>query len=332
MQSISHIFGVNMKHLLRALTSLALAAAATFAHAQAFPSKPVRLIVPFPPGGTADIVARLIGDEWARQLGQPLVIENRSGAGGNIGVEAVVRSAPDGYTIGIQTVSLAINPALYTRLNFEIPRDVAPFGMAATSQHVLVVNPGVPAANVAQLIELAKKNPGKLSYASAGSGSTSHMAAELFKAKAHVSILHIPYRGSAPGLIDNISGQVDLSFPVLSTALAYINAGKLRALAVTGENRSPLLPSVPTVQESGLPPYEFSTWTMVFAPASVPVEVIRILNQSLNAALQDKRVKARLLEQGFEASPTTVANARARLEREVPAWKRLVSDYKIHVD
>jgi tripartite-type tricarboxylate transporter receptor subunit TctC len=321
-----------MKHLLRALSCLAMVAAATFAHAQSFPSKPVRLIVPYPPGGTADIAARLISDEWAHQLGQPLVIENRSGAGGNIGVEAVVKSAPDGYTIGIQTVSLAINPALYPRLSFEIPRDVAPIGMVASSQHVLVANPAVPAANVAQLIDVAKKKPGTLSYASAGSGSTSHMAAELFKAKAHVNILHVPYRGSAPGLADNISGQVDLSFPVLSTALAQINAGKLRALAVTGENRSPLLPSVPTVHESGLPPYEFSTWTMVFAPAGVPAQVIRILNQSLNAALQDNVVKARLLEQGFEASPTTVANARARLEREVPAWKKLVSDYKIRVD
>jgi tripartite-type tricarboxylate transporter receptor subunit TctC len=321
-----------MKHLLRALSSLAMVAAATFAHAQSFPSKPVRLIVPYPPGGTADIVARLIGDEWARQLGQPLVIENKSGAGGNIGVEAVVRSPTDGYTIGIQTVSLAINPALYPRLNFEIPRDIAPIGMAAASQHVLIVNPGVHAANVAQLIDLAKKDPGKLTYASAGSGSTSHMAAELFKAKAHVDIFHIAYRGSAPGLVDNISGLVDLSFPVLSTALGHINAGKLRALAVTGESRSPLLPSVPTVHESGLPSYEFSTWTMLFAPAGVPAEVIRILNQSLNAALQLKVVKARLIEQGFEASPTTVANARARLQREVPAWKKLVSDYKINVD
>ncbi|GAA5234697.1 tripartite tricarboxylate transporter substrate binding protein [Verticiella sediminum] len=306
--------------------------ATSLTHAQSFPAKPVRLVVPYPPGGTADIVARLVTDEWARQLGQAIVVENRSGAGGNIGVEAVIRSRADGYTIGLQTVSLAINPALYPKLNFEIPRDVTPIGMVAASQHVLVAHPDVGAADVPQLIELANKSPGTLTYASAGAGSTSHMAAELFKAQARVNILHIPYRGSAPGLVDNVSGVVDLSFPVLSTALGQIQTGNLRALAVTGASRSPLLPSVPTIQESGLAQYDFSTWTMVFAPADVPGDIVRILNESLNAALRSTEVQTRLLEQGFEASPSTPSAALERVESEVPVWAELVKNYNIKLD
>ncbi|WP_246129682.1 Bug family tripartite tricarboxylate transporter substrate binding protein [Verticiella sediminum] len=321
-----------MKNLFCSLCALVMVVATSLTHAQSFPAKPVRLVVPYPPGGTADIVARLVTDEWARQLGQAIVVENRSGAGGNIGVEAVIRSRADGYTIGLQTVSLAINPALYPKLNFEIPRDVTPIGMVAASQHVLVAHPDVGAADVPQLIELANKSPGTLTYASAGAGSTSHMAAELFKAQARVNILHIPYRGSAPGLVDNVSGVVDLSFPVLSTALGQIQTGNLRALAVTGASRSPLLPSVPTIQESGLAQYDFSTWTMVFAPADVPGDIVRILNESLNAALRSTEVQTRLLEQGFEASPSTPSAALERVESEVPVWAELVKNYNIKLD
>lgn len=300
--------------------------------AQTYPDRPVRLIVPYAPGGSADIVARLISDEWGKALGKPLVIENKAGAGGNVGVAEVAKAAGDGYTIGLQTVSLAINPALTPRMPYDTLKDLAPIGMVASSQHVLVVNERVPAKNVKELVALAKAQPGKLSYASAGTGSTFHMSAELFKAVAGVAIVHIPYRGGGPALSDTIGGQVEMSFPVLSAAQGHVQSGKLRALGVTGPKRSALLPDVPTIAEAGVPGYSFETWFMVFAPAATPKPVLDKLNATLNAVLAAQATRDRMAREGFEATPSTAAQARARLEKELPQWAKLVKERGITAD
>lgn len=304
------------------LTSLALAALSTTTWAQNYPERPVKLVVPYAAGGSADIVARLISDEW----GKPVFIENKGGAGGNLGVDAVAKSAADGYTIGLQTVSLAINPSLTAKMPYDTLKDLAPIGMVASSQHVLVVNNNLPVKDVKELLALAKSKPGKLTYGSAGAGSTFHMSAELFKAVAGVTIVHIPYRGGGPALSDTIGGQVDMSFPVLSAAQGHVQAGKLRPLGVTGSKRSPLMPNVPTIAEAGLPGYAFETWFMVFAPAATPRPVIDKLNATLDTVLQSATVKERMAKEGFEATPSTPAQARARLETEMPKWAKLVKE------
>ena len=301
-------------------------------HAQAYPERPVRLIVPYAPGGSADIAARMISDGWAKELGSPLVIENRAGAGGNIGVDAVAKSAPDGYTIGLQTVSLAINPALFASMPYDTLKDLAPIGMIASSQHVLAVNPKVDVSNLKDLIQKAKAEPGKMSYGSAGVGSTFHMSAELFKSVADVNILHVPYRGGGPALVDTMGGQVDMSFPVISAAQQHVAGGKLNALAVTGDKRSPLLPDVPTAQEAGLPGYVFDTWFMVFAPDGTPQPVIDKLNSSLNATLNSESIKARLMKEGFEPTPTTPVEAKTKLETDMPKWAKLIQERGITAD
>lgn len=292
----------------------------------AYPAKPIKLVVPYAPGGSADIAARLVSDAWGKALGGTVYIENKAGAGGNLGVDAVAKAEADGHTIGLQTVSLAINPGLVAKMPYDTLKDLAPIGMVASSQHVLVTGANVPAKTVAELVSAAKTKPGKLAYGSAGAGSTFHMSAELFKAVAGVSILHIPYRGGGPALIDTISGQVDMSFPVLAAAVPHVQAGKLKALGVTGRKRSPLLPQVPTIAESGVPNYAFETWFMVFAPAKTPQPVIDKLNAALRTALDTPAVKERMVKDGFDPTPSTPAEAKARLETEMPLWAKLIKE------
>lgn len=308
-----------------ATAALALSAAAG-AWAQAYPAKAIKLVVPYAPGGSADIAARLITDEWGKALGGSLFIENKGGAGGNIGVDMVAKSAPDGYTIGLQTVSLAINPSLTAKMPYDTLKDLVPIGMVASSQHVLVVNNALPAKNVKELVALLKAKPGQYSYGSAGAGSTFHMSAELFKAVAGTPIVHIPYRGGGPAMIDTMSGQVAMSFPVLSAAQPHVQAGKLRALGVTGTKRSPLMPDVPTIAEAGLPGYTFETWFVVFAPAGTPKPVIDKLNTSLNQALNTPALRERMARDGFDPTPSTPEQARARLEQEMPQWAKLIKE------
>ncbi|WP_420130748.1 tripartite tricarboxylate transporter substrate binding protein [Rhodoferax ferrireducens] len=300
--------------------------------AQSFPAKPVKLIVPYAPGGSADIAARLITEDWGRALGQSIFIENKAGASGNIGIDAVAKAPADGYTIGLQTVSLAINPALFAKMPYDTLKDLAPIGMVASSQHVLVVNNSVPAKNVKELVALAKSQPGKLNYGSAGSGSTFHMSAELFKSVADVFIVHVPYRGGGPALVDTIGGQVNLSFPVLSAAQQHVQAGKLRALGVTGPRRSALMPNVPTIAEAGFPAYNFETWFMVVAPAGTPKDVISKLNTALNKALETPALRDRMNKEAFEPTPSTPGQARTRLAAEMPIWAKLVKERDIKID
>lgn len=322
------------RRTLLASLSLALASATSLtAQAQtAYPQRPVKLVVPYAAGGSADIVARLIADEWARKLGGVMVVDNRAGAGGNLGVDVVVKSAADGYTIGLQTVSLAINPALTPKMPYDTLKDLAPIGMVASSQHVLVVTNNLPAKDVKSLIALLKAEPGKHNFASAGGGSTFHMAAELFKAQAGVPLVHIPYRGGGPALVDTIAGQVSLSFPVLSAAQPQVQAGKLRALGVTGSKRSPLMPDVPTIAEAGLPGYNFETWFMVFAPAATPQAIVDKLNVALNEALATPAIKNRMTREGFDPTPSSVEQARTKLEKDLPQWGKLIKDRGIKAD
>ena len=317
------------------LASLSLALAMSFTAAQAqttYPQRPVKLIVPYAAGGSADIVARLVTDEWAKKLGGVMVVDNRAGAGGNLGVDAVAKSAADGYTIGLQTVSLAINPALTPKMPYDTLKDLAPIGMVASSQHVLVVTNNLPAKDVKSLIALLKAEPGKHNFASAGGGSTFHMAAELFKAQAGVPLVHIPYRGGGPALVDTIAGQVSLSFPVLSAAQPQVQAGKLRALGVTGGKRSPLMPDVPTIAEAGLPGYNFETWFMVFAPAATPKAIVDKLNVALNEALAAPAIKDRMTREGFDPTPSSPEQARTKLEKELPQWSRLIQERGIKAE
>ncbi len=323
---------MQRRALLSTLASIALAATTSASHAQAWPERPVKLVVPYAPGGSADIVARLIADEWGKALGKSMFIENKAGAGGNLGVDAVAKSTADGYTIGLQTVSLAINPSLTAKMPYDTLKDLAPIGMVAASQHVLVVNNALPAKDMKELLTLAKSKPGKLTYGSAGGGSTFHMSAELFKAMAGVAIVHIPYRGGGPALTDTIAGQVDMSFPVLSAAQGHVQGGKLRALGVTGSKRSPLMPNVPTIAEAGLPGYSFETWFIVFAPAGTPKPVIDRLNATLSSTLQSTAVKERMVKEGFEPTPSTPADARQRLVNEMPKWAKLVKERGITAD
>ena len=300
--------------------------------AQTFPERPIKLIVPYAPGGSADITARMISEDWGKALGQPMIVENRAGAGGNAGVDAVAKSRPDGYTIGIHTLSLAVNPALYPKMPFDTLKDLSPIGMVASSQHVLVVNPKVPAQNLKELLALLKQNPGKLTYGSAGNGSTMHIAPELFKATSNTFITHIPYRGGGPALSDTAGGQVDMSFPVASAAAQFVQSGMLRGIGVTGSKRSPLMPSVPTLAEAGLPAYSFETWFIVFAPAGASQSVIDKLNATLNTTLGNATLKARMTKEGFDPIPSTPAQARQRLEKEIPVWAKLIKERGIASD
>lgn len=300
--------------------------------AQTYPERPVKLIVPYAPGGSADITARMISEDWGKTLGQAMIVENRAGAGGNAGVDAVAKSKPDGYTIGIHTLSLAVNPALYPKMPFDTLKDLSPIGMVASSQHVLVVNPKVPAKDLKELLALLKSNPGKLTYGSAGNGSTMHIAPELFKATSSTFITHIPYRGGGPALSDTAGGQVDMSFPVASAAAQFVQSGMLRGIGVTGTKRSPLMPNVPTLAEAGLPAYSFETWFIVFAPAGTSQAVIDKLNTSLNTTLSNPTLKARMTKEGFDPIPSTPAQARQRLEKEIPVWAKLIKERGIGAD
>jgi tripartite-type tricarboxylate transporter receptor subunit TctC len=321
---------VKWKTLLIAMWGILGIAAST--SAETFPERPVKLIVPYAPGGSADIAARMIAEDWGRVLKQPLIIENRTGAGGNTGVDAVAKSKADGYTIGLQTLSIAANPALYPKMPFDTLKDLSPIGMVASSQHVLVVNPKLPAKNLTEFIALAKKEPGKLTFGSAGNGSTMHLAPALLEVSANLDIQHIPYRGGGPALTDTVGGQVDMSFPVVIAAAQFVKSEMLRALAVTGAKRSSLLPNVPTMMEAGLPGYNFETWFIVFAPTGTPQAVIDTLNTTLNTTLNHSALKARMTSEGFEPIPSTTNQARQRLEKEIPIWSKLIKERGITAD
>jgi tripartite-type tricarboxylate transporter receptor subunit TctC len=314
-----------------AASAASLPVVSRIAWAQTYPIRPVRWILGFPPGGPTDIVVRLVGQYLAEKTGQPFVIENRPGAGGNLATQAVVNATPDGYTILAIAHANAINATLYQNLSFNFIRDIAPVAGLVQMPNVLEVHPSVPAKSVSEFIAYAKANEGKVSYASSGSGTSAHLAAELFKAMTGVPMLHVPYRGSGPALVDMLSGQVHVMFDTLSSSIEYIRADKLRALAVTSSSRSDALPEAPTVAAT-VPGYEVTAWFGVGVPKATPAAIVDTLNREINAGLNDPRIKARFADLGaapFVASPSEmVAHVAAETER----WKKAVQFSGAKVD
>ena len=300
----------------------ALPAVSRVARAQAYPTRPVRLIAPFPPGGSIDLTARLIGQWLSERLGQQFVVENRPGAGGNIGSEAALNSPADGYTLLLCSVANAISATLYDKLNYNF-RDVAPVAGISRAPNVMVVHPSVPAKTVPEFIAYAKANPGKINMASSGIGTSIHMSGELFKLMAGVNMQHVPYRGSAPMLTDLLAGQVQVAFDNLQPSMPHIKAGTLRALAVTTATRSEALPDLPTIGDF-VPGYEASTWNGVCAPKNTPAEIVDRLNREINAGLADPKLKARLAEMGAWALPGSPADCGKLIADEIEKWGKVI--------
>jgi tripartite-type tricarboxylate transporter receptor subunit TctC len=311
----------NFLHL--AAGAAALPVTSRFAFAQAYPSRPVRIIVGFAPGGGVDISARLIGQWLSERLGQQFVVENRPGAATNIATEAVVRAPPDGYTLLLVNSVNAINATLYDRLNFNFIREIAPVAGIMVVPNVMVVNPSVPARTVPAFIAYAKANPGKINMGSGGSGGGSHVAGELFKMMAGVNLVHIPYRGAGPALVDLLSGQVQVMFVTMPSSIEYIRAGKLRALAVTTATRSPVLPDLPTAAEF-VPGYEFSFWYGIGAPKNTPGEIVDKLNTEINAALADPKMTARLADLGGTVLTGSPADFGKLIADETEKWGKVI--------
>ena len=314
-----------------AIGAAALPALSRNARAQTYPSRPVRIIVGFPAGGPGDTLARLIGQGLSERLHQPFVVENRPGAGGNIGTEAVVRAPADGYTLLLATSASAINVTLYPNLGFNFVRDIAPVAGVSRDPYVMVVNPSVPANTVPEFIAYAKANPGKINMGSGGIGVPSHVFGELFEIMAGVTMTHVPYRGAAPALIGLIGGQVQVLFIPLASSIEYIRAGKLRALAVNTATRQEALPNIPTVGDF-VPGYEAGSWTGIVAPKNTPAEIVDRLNTDINAALADPQMKARLADLGSEPTPMTPVEFGKFIADETEKWAKVIRDANIKPD
>jgi tripartite-type tricarboxylate transporter receptor subunit TctC len=293
------------------------------AGAQTYPSRPVRIIVGFPPGGAADITARLMGQWLSERLGQPVVVENRPGAGTNITTEAVAKAAPDGYTLLLVSVANTVNATLYERLNFDFIRDVTPVAGLIRGPLVMELNPSVPAHTIPEFIAYAKANPGKINMGSAGNGTPGHIAGELFKMSTGLDLVHVPYRGAAPALTDLLAGQLQLVFDNLPTSLEYIRADKVRALAVTTATRSEAVPDLPTVSEF-VPGYEVSSWFGIGAPKGTPAEIVDKLNAEINAGLADPKMKARIADMSSVPLPLTPAALGKLIVEETDKWAKVV--------
>jgi tripartite-type tricarboxylate transporter receptor subunit TctC len=290
-----------------------------------YPTRPITLIVPYAPGGGNDVLARGVAEPMSKALGQPIVIENHGGAGGSIGTRQVAKSAPDGYTLGLGgTGTLAVDPTLYPNVGYDPRKDFAPVGLIATGPLIVLVNPSLPARNVQELIALAKAQPGKLNYASAGKGSGIHLGTVLFAATAGIDITHIPYKGSGPALTDLLGGHISIYFSSLPSAVGLVKDGKLRALGVTGLKRSPILPDVPTVAEQGLPGFEAVLHYGIVAPAGTPRPIVDKLNAALRAVLNTDDVHRRIATEGAEPLPTTPEEYAADIDREETKWSALV--------
>jgi tripartite-type tricarboxylate transporter receptor subunit TctC len=311
------------KFLHLAAGAAALPAVSRIAWSQSYPSRPVHLISGFAAGGPNDVIARLMGKWLSESLGQPFIIENRTGAAGNIGTEAVARAPADGYTLLLPSSSNAVNAALYDKLNFNFIRDIAPVASIMRVPNVMVVNPSVPAKTVSEFIAYAKANPGKINMATAGNGSTPHISGELFMEMTRVDLVPVHYRGGGPALIDLLAGQMQVMFEPTISTIEYIRSGKLRALAVTTATRSELLPDIPTVGES-VPGYEASQWYGIGAPKGTPPEIIEKLNKEVNAVLSDPKLKARLADLGGVPTPMTSADFGKLIAEDTEKWGKVV--------
>lgn len=288
--------------------------------AQSYPKKPITIVVPYPPGGPTDIVARVVGQKLGERLGQQVIVDNRPGAGGNIGAALVARAAPDGYTLLLGTTAHAINPSVFPALNYDILKDFSPVVLLTSLPLVVVTNAAVPAKNVQELVALAKSKDGQLTYASSGNGQSTHLAAELFKTMTGVSMTHVPYKGSAPALTDVAGGQVSVMFDTLLSAMPQIKSGRLKALAVTSAKRSASAPELPTVAESGVPGYEAVAWSGLLAPAHTPPEIVAKLNTEINGILSQPDVQKRFLNDGAEPLGGSPEKFSTHISSEVRKW------------
>lgn len=319
-----------MRFLTRSAAALAVAFSLVSPGAQAqgvatFPRQPLTMVVPFPAGGPTDAMARLLAQKLSERLEQQVVIDNRGGAGGGIAAELVARAPADGHTLFFGTTgTMSINPSLYKKLRYDPVKDFAPVSLMATTMNVLVVNPEVPAKNLADLVQLARSKPGEFAYGSAGNGSSNHLSGELFKSIAGVQISHVPYRGSSPALIDLLGGRIAMMFDTIAVQTQNIAAGKVRALAVTGPRRSPLLPEVPTAQEAGLKGFDVTIWFGVLAPAGTPAPIIERLNREIVAVMATDEMRKRMQADGAEAKTTTPAEFAALIKQDTAKWAPVV--------
>jgi tripartite-type tricarboxylate transporter receptor subunit TctC len=320
--------------LLRAITTaiLVLVTGSAFAQASAYPDKPIRFVVPYPPGGGTDVIARIVQDRLRAALGQSIVIDNRGGAGGSIGTEVVARSAPDGYTVLFTLSSHTINPAIFSKLSFDTARDFEPVGIVCSLPQILVANPQFPANTVQQLIAMAKEKPGSLSFASVGNGSPGHLAGEMMKIRTGTQLTHIPYRGGGPAVTDVVSGQVPLLWVSIPAAAQFVKQKQLKALAVSTVKRSAAFPDVPTMQEVGIADFEVDSWYAMFVPAKTPRAIVDRLNAALNTVLKEPEIREKLLAQGSEAVGGTPEQLGAVVNAELPKWAKLVKDAGIKAD
>ncbi len=319
--------------LARLAGALALCAGLALpALAQTFPTKPIRVIVPYPPGGVVDVIARSVGEQMTKAMGQPSVIENRVGAAGAIGTEVVARSAPDGYTLVVASPAHTTSISLNSKLSWHPIKSFAPVGMVGVIPNAILVHPSMPAKTLAEFISHAKANPGKINYASAGAGSSVHLAAELLEQMAQIKMVHIPYKGQPEAVTALVAGEVSMMPLTMALAKARVQAGQARALAVTTPKRSPALPELPTVAESGYPGYEVSTWFGYLAPAGTPPEVVNKLNAEINAALKHPDVEKRLVALGAELDPGTPAAFGKYLEADMTRWARVIKQAGIKAD
>jgi tripartite-type tricarboxylate transporter receptor subunit TctC len=311
---------------LRLLVSALIVGAVTLpAQAQTYPDRTIRIIVPFAAGGSTDIVARTTSQKLSERVRQSVVIDNRGGGGGNIGSDMVAKAAPDGHTLLIGTVgSLTINPALYKTMPYDPLKDLTPIGYIGSTPHLLVVHPSLPTRSVRELIAVAKSKPGEFNYASGGTGGSTHLAAELFKSLTQVNMVHVPHKGGALGMVSLLGGHVHLMFQSMPPVLPHVKSGRLRALGITGSTRSPLLPALPTVAESGLPGYEVTQWWGLLGPSGLPSAIVARLSSELNAILQQADVKERFAGEGADVAPNTPEWFAARLKSESAKWAKIV--------
>lgn len=319
--------------LLRHLVLLSLVVISCPALAQQYPARPIRILIPFTAGSAADIIARAMEPTLRDKLGQSLVIDNRGGAGGNIAAELTAKSAPDGYTIMMGTIGThAINYSLYSKLPFHPIRDFTPIALVGESPNALVINPRVPANSIQELIALAKAKPGQLNYGSSGAGTTVHLSAELFSSMAGIKMVHVPFKGATEALTALLGGQLDLMFASLSSSISMIKAGRLKAFAVTGAQRSPSIPELPTMAEAALPGYAAAAWFGIVGPAGIPQPIVTVLNNTALAALNTQEVKDRLFASGVEVRTSTADEFARLIESEMRKWAKVVKDSGAKVD
>jgi tripartite-type tricarboxylate transporter receptor subunit TctC len=315
-----------MKFSIRLAVGFFLALITSMLWAQSWPTKPVRMIIAFPPGGPTDLVSRVLAQKLSEQLGQQVIVDNKPGAGGNIAAELAAKAAPDGYTIFYNTSAIVIGPALYGKVNYDTLKDFTPVLLTASVPMVLVVNPQLPARSVKEFLDLAKTRSGALNYSSSGTGTITHLASAMMSTQTGIQTQHIPYKGSAPGLVDLASGQTQFMIDTINTVLPYVRDNRLRGLAVTSAKRSPLLPDLPTLAEAGISGFEAAAWQGIVVPTGTPNEIVQKLNAEVNKALTHPDIRSRLAAQGADILGGTPAEYAAYLRSEMPRWAKAVKD------